>query len=122
MQPCANQIVHTIQPGDTLYSLAIRYQTTVSRLLMLNPGTDVYNLQIGTGLIVCPGTNVTGPVVPPIGPVPPTEPPVPVLPPIATLPPLDVLRQLLLVIVQWIRENFGETQAQRMSDLLRDNL
>jgi hypothetical protein len=125
---CNNQVIHTIQQGDTLYSLARRYNTTVNRLLDLNPGIEVYNLQIGTGLVVCPGLGVTVPPVlpvPPIGTVP-VVPPVTAVPPIATLPPIspipmptfptlpnnDMILELLRMIVRFIREQLGDGAAR----------
>ena len=84
--------VHTIQPGDTLYSLAIRYNTTVSKLLELNPGVEIYNLQIGSLLMVCP------PITTP-------------KPPIGTLP-IAKFRELLALIMCWLAEQFGEDQAR----------
>ena len=106
---CANQFTHTIQAGDTLYSLAIRYNTTVADLLELNPGVEIYNLQIGTGLIVCPGE---GAVVPPVAPIPPIVTP---KPPIGTVPTLpQKFRELLSMFVCWLAEQFGEDTARRI--------
>lgn len=48
-------IVHVVQPGDTLYRLAQRYQTTVPEIVMKNPGVNPYNLQVGTRLTICNG-------------------------------------------------------------------
>lgn len=93
---CTNQVMHTIQPGDTLYSLAIRYNTTVSNLLDLNPGVEIYNLQIGSGLVVCQP------------PVPPTTP----IPPIGTLPAGEKFRELLSLTLCWLAEQFGEDTAR----------
>lgn len=42
---------YTIKSGDTLYSLAIRYNTTVNILLQANPGINPDNLQIGQ--VIC---------------------------------------------------------------------
>ena len=95
---CTTQITHTIQPGDTLYSLAIRYDTTVSKLLDLNPGIEVYNLPIGGGLIVCQ------PETPPQFPT----------PPIATLPPTEKFRELLALILCWLAEQFGEDESRKI--------
>lgn len=54
-------IVHIVQPGDTLYRLAQRYQTTVPEIVMRNPGVNPYNLQVGTRLSICNGQgNNTG--------------------------------------------------------------
>jgi len=44
--------LYTIKPGDTLYSIAQRYNTTVNAIMMLNPGLDPYNLQIGQRICV----------------------------------------------------------------------
>lgn len=38
---------HIVQAGDTLWSISIEYQTTVAKLLQLNPGIDPERLQIG---------------------------------------------------------------------------
>ena len=35
---CQNRIVHTIQQGDSLYRLARQYDTTVTELILGNPG------------------------------------------------------------------------------------
>ena len=69
-----------------MYRLAIVYNTTVPALLALNPGVDIYNLRIGSGLIVCPGIGI----VPPIGQLPPVRPKPPIgqLPPVTPLPPI----------------------------------
>ena len=137
---CPTQITHTIVAGDTLYSLARRYDTTVTALLNLNPGVEVYNLRIGSGLLVCPGSAVTTPVppigtvppvvVPPIGTIPPvTEPPVrpvppigiiptPVVPPIGQLPSTEALRELLMFVLRWIRTNLDLSQANDLLNLI----
>ena len=43
---------HIIQPGDTLFALARRYDTTVGAIQTANPGVAANNLQIGTPLTV----------------------------------------------------------------------
>lgn len=48
-------IFHVVQPGDSLYRLAQRYQTTVPDIIMRNPGINAYNLQVGSRLRICPG-------------------------------------------------------------------
>ncbi|MCK9445132.1 MAG: LysM domain-containing protein, partial [Tissierellaceae bacterium] len=45
---------YTIKSGDTLYNLAIRYNTTVEAIMRVNPGIDPNNLQIGQ-VICIPG-------------------------------------------------------------------
>lgn len=52
---CNNKIVHTIKEGDSLYKLSRQYMTTVTELIMGNPGVNPYNLQIGMKLSICPG-------------------------------------------------------------------
>ena len=43
---------HTVAPGDTLTSIAIRYGTTVDQLLALNPGIDPYAIVAGQEVAV----------------------------------------------------------------------
>lgn len=47
-----------VQPGDTLWSIAQKYYTTLSRVLTANPGVDPYQLRIGQELIVPYGIDV----------------------------------------------------------------
>ncbi len=42
---------YTIKSGDTLYLLAIKYNTTVEAIMAANPGIDPMNLQIGQ--VIC---------------------------------------------------------------------
>lgn len=48
-------VIHVVQPGDTFYRLAQRYQTTVPDIIMRNPGVNPYNLQVGARLRICSG-------------------------------------------------------------------
>ncbi|MGN1146997.1 MAG: LysM peptidoglycan-binding domain-containing protein, partial [Lachnospiraceae bacterium] len=48
-------IVHVVQPNDTFYRLAQRYQTTVPDIIARNPGVNPYNLQVGSRLNICVG-------------------------------------------------------------------
>ena len=89
---CNNQIVHTIRAGDTLWRLAIAYNTSVEALLSLNPGIDVYNLKIGAPLNVCPGATAPITPVPPIGEL-----------PCADLAVSDLMRKLWSQHVYWTR-------------------
>lgn len=43
---------YTIKSGDTLYSIAQRFSTTVNRILFANPNIDQDNLRIGQNIIV----------------------------------------------------------------------
>ena len=52
---CKDRIVYTVQEGDTLYRLSRTYHTTVTDLILGNPGTNPYNLQAGMKLNICPG-------------------------------------------------------------------
>lgn len=52
---CQNRIVHTVQAGDSLYKLSRQYKTTVTELILGNPGVNPYNLQVGMKLTICPG-------------------------------------------------------------------
>ncbi|MDR7871097.1 MAG: LysM peptidoglycan-binding domain-containing protein [Tissierellaceae bacterium] len=47
----AGSFAYTIKQGDTLYQLAITYNTTVNAIIALNPGIDPNNLQIGQ--VIC---------------------------------------------------------------------
>lgn len=153
---CNNMIIHIVQPRDTLYILAKSYNTTVDSILNLNPGIEIYNLQVGTKLKICPGQTLQPvppigtipPIEPPVTPVPPigtippitpvppigilppitpippigTIPPVTPVPPIGTLPPIVTLRELLLLILRWIREHFGKDHADRIINFLMDEI
>lgn len=46
------QTTYLIKSGDTLYSIANRFNTTVSRILFANPNIDSNNLQVGTRIII----------------------------------------------------------------------
>ncbi|MCG0274900.1 MAG: LysM peptidoglycan-binding domain-containing protein [Thermosediminibacteraceae bacterium] len=52
---------YTIRSGDTLYSIARRYGTTVSALINANPGIDPNNLRIGQQILV-PTTGLATPI------------------------------------------------------------
>lgn len=53
--PFCKTIVHIVQPGDSFYRLAQRYQTTIPEIILRNPGVNPYNLQVGTRLSICSG-------------------------------------------------------------------
>lgn len=48
-------MIHVVQPNDSFYRLAQRYQTTVPDIIARNPGVNPYNLQVGTRLNICAG-------------------------------------------------------------------
>lgn len=48
--PCESGLYWVVAQGDTLFSIARAYGTTVQRLLELNPGIDPLNLQIGMSI------------------------------------------------------------------------
>ena len=50
-QPCSSGRFWRVRSGDTLYSIALRTQTTIHNLLVLNPGIAPENLQIGS--LIC---------------------------------------------------------------------
>jgi len=56
---------YTIKAGDTLYMLAIRYNTTVEAILAANPGIDPNNLRIGQ--VICIPETTPQPPMCPIG-------------------------------------------------------
>lgn len=60
---CPGGTVYTIRPGDSLFSLAQRFNTTVQAITAANPGIDPTNLQLGQRICIpvaptpspCPG-------------------------------------------------------------------
>jgi peptidoglycan endopeptidase LytF len=66
-RPCPGGRIYVIQAGDTLYSLAQRFNTTVEAIMRANPGIDPDNLQIGQRICIpgvppgpgpCPGGRI----------------------------------------------------------------
>ena len=51
-------VYHTIIYGDTLYTLARDYSTTVHDILNANPNIDPYNLRIGSVITIIPAHNM----------------------------------------------------------------
>lgn len=45
-------VTHTLQKGDTLYSIARQYRTSIRAIELANPGLDPFNLRIGAHLTV----------------------------------------------------------------------
>ncbi len=49
---CCSGMIHVIEKGDTLYSIAKMYGVRLPALMFANPYVDVYNLQIGDELCI----------------------------------------------------------------------
>jgi len=68
---CSNQMLYTIQYGDTLYNLALRYNTTVDDIMGNNASLNPYNLIVGSQIVLCPNsknsTVITTPALSPNG-------------------------------------------------------
>lgn len=64
---CTNGTIYTIRAGDTLFSLANRFNTSVNAILDANPGLDPESLQVGRRICIpvaappptCPGRTYT---------------------------------------------------------------
>ncbi len=63
--PTCDGVYYVVRAGDTLYSIAMRYNVTVASLIAANPGIDPNNLQIGQIICIpksepipCPGGTV----------------------------------------------------------------
>lgn len=44
--------IHVVEPGDTLYKIAKRYDVKIFDIMRLNPYLNVYNLQIGDEICI----------------------------------------------------------------------
>lgn len=53
----AQAFPYTIQPYDTLWLLAQRYNTTIYAIASVNPGANLNNLRIGQVIYICSGYN-----------------------------------------------------------------
>jgi len=51
-QPCPGGFVYIVQPGDSLYTIAIRFRTTIEAILRINPQITNPNL-IFAGQVIC---------------------------------------------------------------------
>lgn len=61
--PCPpGTFVYLVQPGDTFFSLAARFGTTVAAIAAVNPGVDPNNLQIGQPICIPTGATVPPPI------------------------------------------------------------
>ena len=53
MQVCPpGSFSYIIRPGDTLFQLANRFNTTVEAIMRINPGIDPNRLQIGQSICI----------------------------------------------------------------------
>ncbi|MGI6686522.1 MAG: LysM peptidoglycan-binding domain-containing protein [Bacillota bacterium] len=64
--PCPNGTIYTIRSGDTFFSLASRFNTSVDAIVAANPNVDPNNLQVGQQICIpvpptpgpCPGGTI----------------------------------------------------------------
>ena len=56
---CPNRMLYTIEYGDNLYDIALRFNTTVEDIKAINMHLNPYNLIVGTQIVVCPNTRET---------------------------------------------------------------
>lgn len=55
-EPVTDIIYYTIRRGDTLYAVANQYDTTVEKILSLNPGVSEQNFQAGATIRIAQGS------------------------------------------------------------------
>lgn len=49
-------ILHIIQPGDTLYNIALKYNTSIQKIIDNNLAIDPYSLRVGQKLYIYPNS------------------------------------------------------------------
>lgn len=54
----SNPIIYIIQPGDTLYNIAIRYRVTLQELMNTNLDLNPYSLRVGQRIFIYPRNNL----------------------------------------------------------------
>ncbi len=96
-------VTYTVQPGDTLFFIALRYGTTVNALANLNGLTNPDVLYVGQVLVISAGSGVPPTQPPPTEP-PTTQPPPPTENVTYVVQPGDTLGQIAL--------RFGTTYQQ----------
>lgn len=62
--PAASTTIYTVVRGDTLYRIALKYNTNTQQLITLNSLTNPNIIYIGQNLIVPTGTGITATTVP----------------------------------------------------------
>ena len=56
MPPCPmGSFLYTIRPGDTIWIIAQRYNTSINAIAAVNPGVNLYNLYIGQAICIPQG-------------------------------------------------------------------
>ncbi len=86
--PTGTTTTHVIQPGETLFRIALRYRTTVATVAAANNIADPQTIYAGQRLTIPCGIDTGIPSRPPTpAPVPATLVPVTLIPPVATLVP-----------------------------------
>jgi len=59
--PPSSTITYTVKAGDTLYAIALRYNTTVSKIAAANNITNINLIRVGQVLTIPTGTSTTPP-------------------------------------------------------------
>jgi LysM repeat protein len=52
--PTPTPFLHAVEPGETLYGIALKYNITLDDLVLANPGINTSALSIGTELVIPP--------------------------------------------------------------------
>ena len=52
-------IKYNVKENDTVYRIAMQFNTSINRILMANPKTNIYNLNIGEELIIPTGNIIS---------------------------------------------------------------
>ncbi len=58
---CFKTIRHEVGPGDTIYQIAKKYETTIPEILIYNQDINPYNLRVGAKLVICQGEDLSDP-------------------------------------------------------------
>src|SRR5690606_7633008 len=68
------QIIHIVQPGENLFRISLRYNTTISAIATANGIANVNLIYVGQRLVI-PGPGAPAPTATPVPPGQPTPPP-----------------------------------------------